>query len=182
MHEAHATFAHPPRNVHALGIETGMKVADFGSGGGAYALLISQRLADSGHIYAIDVQRDLLRRIHNEAKRKGVRNLSIIWGDLERPGGSKLADGSLDFVLISNLLFQIERKEAVVTEAARILRNGGRLAIIEWSDSFNGMGPVQEDVVTKEKALALAREAEFDFIREFVAGAHHYGLLFRKPA
>ncbi len=172
-----ANFAHPRRNVAALGVEPGMSVADFGSGGGIYVLHMAEALEHSGRVYAIDVQRDLLRRVKNEAHRRGFKNVDVIWTDLERPGSSKLADKTLDFVLISNLLFQIENKAAVLKEAWRILKPTGRLAIIDWSESFGGMGPVKSDVVTKDAALALARGSGFELQREFSAGAHHYGLI-----
>jgi ubiquinone/menaquinone biosynthesis C-methylase UbiE len=180
-HKTHAApaFAHPARNVGALGIEPGMSVADFGSGSGAYVLAIAERLENSGHVYAIDVQRDLLRRVHTEAHKRGFKNVAVIWADLEKPEASKLRERSLDVVLVSNLLFQITDKAAVLEEAWRILRPRGQLAIIDWSDSFGGMGPVKQDVVKKEDALALAQRSGFELNREFTAGAHHYGLTFR---
>ncbi len=179
-HVTHTGFAHPPRTVATLGIESGMKVADFGSGSGAYALLIAEALSGSGHVYAIDVQRDLLRRTHNEAQRRGMTNLSVIWGDLERTGGSKLADASLDLVLVSNLLFQVEDKPALLAEAWRTLKRSGRVAMIDWSDSFEGMGPEPRAVVTKEQAVSLAKDAGFSLDGDFEAGAHHWGVIFRK--
>lgn len=174
-----ANFAHPKRNVAALGVEPGMSVADFGSGSGIYVLHIAEELLHSGRVYAIDVQRDLLRRVKNEANRRGFKNVDVIWTDLEHPGSSKLADKTLDLVLISNLLFQVENKAAVLAEAWRVLKPSGRLAIIDWAESFGGLGPVKTDVVPKEKALTLAKESGFEFQREFSAGAHHYGLIFR---
>ncbi|HEY4513878.1 MAG TPA: methyltransferase domain-containing protein [Candidatus Paceibacterota bacterium] len=209
-------FAHPARNVALLGIEPGMKVADFGAGSGAYVLAIAGFLSGSGHIYAIDVQRDLLRRLKNESERRGYKNVEVLWSDLESGGGSKLADQSNDLVLISNLLFQINEKKIVIAEAWRVLREGGRLVIIDWSESFSrseaaregvgerefpvkegsgppaggtrwktvgfqgGWGPPETDVVKKDKAISLATSAGFELFKEFPAGAHHYGLIFRK--
>jgi ubiquinone/menaquinone biosynthesis C-methylase UbiE len=175
-------FAHPRRNIGALGIQGGMKVADFGAGGGAYTLLIAERLGGSGHVYAIDVQRDLLRRTANEAEKRGFKNVEIIWADLETPRASKLADHSIDLVLISNLLFQIPDKLPVLGEARRIVKPGGQIALIDWADSFRGMGPQKEDVVSKEAAIGLAEAAGLSAVREFVAGAHHYGLILRPAA
>jgi len=172
-------FAHPKRNVAALGIRAGMRVADFGTGSGAYALAIAEHLEGGGRVYAIDVQRDLLRRVANEAKSRGFHNLDVIWADLEVPRASKLADGSMDLVLISNLLFQVPDKLPVLREARRIVKPAGHVAVIDWSDSFGGMGPLKEDVVKKEGALELARKSGFEFVREFPAGAHHYGLVLR---
>jgi len=172
-------FAHPRQNVAALGLQSGMRVADFGAGSGAYVLAIAERLEESGVVYAIDVQRELLRRIHNEAVRRGFKNVEVIWADLEVPRASKLADGSIDLVLISNLLFQVPDKPPVLREARRIVKPTGRVAVIDWSESFGGMGPIEEDVVEKEAALELSRNAGLDLEREFAAGAHHYGLILR---
>src|SRR3989344_567435 len=175
-------FAHPRRNVAALGIEPGMLVADFGSGSGAYTLAIADRLEGLGHVYAIDIQRDLLRRIANEAAKLGHKNVEVIWADLEVPRASKLAGGTLDFVLISNLLFQVPDKGALLAEARRILKATGRLAIVDWSESFKGMGPIDEDVIAKDAALELALKAGFELVKEFPAGVHHYGLIMRPVA
>ena len=178
-----ADFAHPRRNVSVLGVEPGMLVADFGSGSGAYVLAIAERLEGAGHVYAIDVQKDLLRRISNEARQRGFKNVEVIWADLEEPRASKLADGSMDLVLVSNLLFQVPNKVAIFVEAHRILKAKGRLAIIDWLDSppagGRGIGPIEEDIFKKETAVELAHKEGFELVKEFPAGAHHYGLILR---
>ena len=176
-----AAFAHPLRNVEALGVNPGMTVADFGSGSGAYVLAIAERLQGDGEVYAIDVQRDLLRKVHNEAHKRGLKGVKVIWGDLEMPGGSKLSDSLCDLVLISNLLFQVEEKERLFVEAERVLKNDGRLAVVDWQESFGGIGPVESHVVNEERAITFAEDAGFAMREQFAAGAHHYGLIF-KPA
>ena len=174
-----AGFAHPARNVAVLGVEPGMTVADFGSGSGAYVLAMAERMANSGTVYAIDIQKDLLRRIHNDAQKKGLNIVHILWGDLERPQGSKLPDAACDIVLISNLLFQVEDKDALLAEAKRVLKSRGRLVIIDWSESFGGMGPIKSHVVNKDAALQITKGAGFGTHTEFDAGAHHYGLILK---
>lgn len=174
-----ARFAHPRRNVAALGIHAGNRVADFGSGSGAYVFHFAELLMGSGTVYAIDVQRELLRRIANEATKRGYKNIEIICADLEIPRASKLADGSVDFVLISNLLFQVPDKLPVLREARRIVKGHGHVGVIDWSESFGGMGPVREEVVKKDAALQLAEKAGLSLVREFDAGAHHYGLILK---
>lgn len=174
-----ASFAHPSRNIDAFGLRSGMTVVDFGSGSGAYVFEISKRLGGMGKVYAVDIQQDLLRRIRSEAHSKGLKYIETIWSDLELPNGSKLSDEYADLVLISNLLFQVSEKSVVLSEARRILNPAGILAIIDWSDSYRGMGPHKKEVFKKEQALALAEKAGFELVREFDAGAHHYGLLMR---
>lgn len=178
---AHTTesFAHPVRNIHALGIQPGQVIVDFGAGSGAYVLAIAAELHGMGHIYAIDIQQDLLRRIKNEAHKRNLKNIETIWTDLEKPRGSKIADSHAHIVLISNLLFQVTDKTVLLEEARRIVKDTGRLAIIDWAESFGGMGPIKKAVVKKEEAVSLAIAAGFELQSEFSAGAHHYGLLFR---
>lgn len=179
-HAAHARFAQPEKNILQFAIEPGMRVADFGSGSGAYSLPIGKALAGSGHVFAIDIQKDLLRKLKTEAHARKLENVEIVWADLEKQGASKVAEHTVDRVLISNLLFQLEDKRTPLVEAARILKANGRLAIIDWAASFRGMGPIEKHVLKKDDALALAKGAGFALEREFPAGAHHYGLLFRK--
>lgn len=172
-------FANPTQNVLAMGVQVGSKVADFGSGSGAYSLALARAVGAGGRVYAIDVQKDLLTRIKNQAAQEHLDNVEIIWGDFEKAKGTRIADGQVDVVVLSNTLFQLENKSGALREARRVLREGGKLAIIDWEDSFNGMGPQKNDVVSKESAQELARMAGFDLIKEFRAGAHHYGLLFK---
>lgn len=182
-HEKHPLntdgFAHPGRNVDILDIEKEMYVADFGSGSGAYVLAIAEKLANTGHVYAVDIQKDLLRRTINETKRRGFTNVTPIWADLEKKHACKLRSGTLDIVLVSNLLFQVEDKNAILIEARRLLHSGGRLIMIDWSDSFGGLGPRPQDVMTQEAALNLAHTHGFATLREFRAGAHHWGVVMR---
>lgn len=179
-------FAHPRRNVAALNVQQGQRIADFGAGSGAYTLAIADRLGGTGVVYAIDVQRDLLRRIANEATRRGYRNVEVIWSDLEVPRASKLADHSMDLVLISNLLFQVPDKLPILREARRIIKGGGNVVIIDWADPTSAhshgegsIGPRKDDIINKGAALEFARKSGLEFVREFAAGAHHYGLIFR---
>jgi len=172
-------FAHPARNTHQLDIQEGAAAADFGAGSGHYAFEIARQLGNTGLVYAIDVQRDLLRRLKREAAHRDLKNIETILADIEQPRGSKLADRSCDLVLISNLLFQLQDPGAALTEARRVLKPSGRLAVIDWSDSFRSLGPAKQHVVKKARVLELARSAHFELLREFDAGAHHYGLVFR---
>jgi len=172
-------FAHPPSHCAEIGVARGMTVADFGSGSGAHAFALAAATGNAGRVYAVDIQRDLLARIKNEAVRRALRHIDVLWGDLEEPFGSKIADGVVDVVLISNTLFQMIDKRIALDEARRILKPAGIFALIERNGAA---GLHSGNVLPKEDALALARRADFEPIREFAAGRAHYGILFRPVA
>lgn len=174
------SFVDPDKNVALFGIKDGEHIADFGAGSGAYAFALSRRVGPRGMIYAVDVQKDLLTKIKNEGNQLGLENIQVIWGDVEKPGGTKLGDSSLDGVLLSNILYQVSGKKAVLEEAKRVLKSGGKIFLIDWSGSYGGLGPKPEDVFPKENARKLAGETGLAIEREVDAGSYHYGLIFSK--
>lgn len=173
-------FADPEKNISYFGLQPGMVVADFGTGDGAYAIGMAKRVSPGGKVYAIDVQKDLLIRLKNSCQDKKILNIDFIWGDVENVGGTKIADRVIDLSLMSNILFQTKAGYTLATEAKRILKPGGRAVVIDWSDSFGGLGPQPTDVVKEEDAKKIFESAGFSFERGFSAGDHHYGLIFIK--
>lgn len=172
-----AGFAQPPQNILAAGVQPGMKVGDFGAGSGAYTLGCARTVGRTGKVYAVEVQKDLLTRIRTAAAAEHMENIEIIWGDFEMPHGSRIADASLDRVFLSNTLFQLDNKIGALHEAQRVLKPSGKLILIDWADSFGGMGPEKSAVVTEGAATKLLTAAGFAIAGTFPAGAHHYGLI-----
>src|SRR3989344_4215196 len=77
-------------------------------------------------------------------------------------------------------VYAFEIKETALQEINRVLRPGGVLHIIDWTESFGGLGPQPKDVITQEQATALCEAARFIPEREYPAGDHHYGIAVRK--
>lgn len=157
-----------------------MKVADLGVGPGAYVFAAAKAVGEHGVVYACDVQKELLAKIKNTAEHEGYENVHGMWTDLEEERGTTLADGSVDAVIATNVLFQIEHKEVFMKEIVRILRAQGKALLVDWEDSFGGMGPHVDHVFGKHAARTLAESAGLTFEQDIDAGAHHYGMIFRK--
>ncbi len=160
-------------------IPVGSKVADIGSGSGFYTLEIAKTLANTGKVFAIDVQKDFLSKIAREARERNLKNVEIIQGDVEVLGGTKLADKSIDICLLCSVLFQIEQKKDAINEVKRILVPSGKLIIIEWSDESK-IHPDRKRVLKKSEAIHFLELNGFVKEREFDAGSHHYGIIFHK--
>lgn len=173
-------FSDPIKNVDQCGLEPGMEVADFGSGSGGYTIAIAKAMAGTGKVYAIDINKDLLTKLKNTSVKDGLYNIEVIWGDLEKMNGTKLRDFSVDFVFVCNILFQIEDKSTALKEIKRILKPGGKVVVVDWQDSFGGLGPKAEAVFAKSPAENLFEKEGFHLEKEMEAGSHHYGLIFKK--
>ena len=172
-------FTNPEQNILHLGLKEGMRVADFGAGTGFYSKAASTRVGYTGKVYAIEVQKDLVKKLESEVKQWGITNIDCIWGDIETKGGTKIADQSLDAVIISNVLFQAEDKLGLVDEARRLLKKSGEVLLIDWKESFGGMGPIPEHIVSESMAKELFEKRGFKFVRDIPTNAHHYGIIFK---
>lgn len=173
-------FSNPHKNLSQVHLSEGMIVADFGAGSGYYALEASHFVGNSGKVFCIDLSHDLLRKLANEAEKEGLKNIEVIWGDLEKEGGSSLKEESVDLVLIANALFQIENKENFINEAKRVLKKKGRALFVEWGDNGAGIGPHRNHLIKKDDAIELFKKSGFSMEKEIDAGDHHYGIIFRR--
>jgi ubiquinone/menaquinone biosynthesis C-methylase UbiE len=172
-------FTNPTNNLAQFNIRDGQTVADFGSGSGHYVYDAVARVGYSGHVYAIEIQKDLLLKLENELKDKKIENVTCIWGDIEKKGGTKIKDQSCDRVIVSNVFFQVGDKLGVIDEAKRILKKDGSILLLEWSDSFSGIGPQTDMVVKEDEAIKLFTMRGLKKESTISAGDHHYGIIFK---
>lgn len=174
------TFVSPAQVIKSAGVERGMQVADFGCGPGFYSVPLAQAVGPSGRVYALDVQKEMLEMVRARAREARHLNIVPLRADLEKAGGSGLAPEVLDRVFIANVLFQAQDKKAVLSEAFRVLKSGGKLILVDWAGSAAG-GPRPDMLLRRETAEKLLEETGFKKEREFYAGDNHYGLLYSKP-
>jgi ubiquinone/menaquinone biosynthesis C-methylase UbiE len=173
-------FLEPEKNLAQFHIDPGMKVADMGAGTGYYAFLISELVGPSGKVYAFDVVKDLLNKLKSDALAKNLNNIEVVWCDLDEVNGTTLQNNIVDRIVITNTLFQMEKKDSFIQEAYRILKPNGKMMLVDWSDSYAGVGPAVGDVVKPDAARVLCEHVGFIFEKEISAGDHHYGFVFNK--
>jgi ubiquinone/menaquinone biosynthesis C-methylase UbiE len=177
--EAH--FSSPHENVLQLGLREGMTVGDFGAGSGHYARAAAGVVGQSGKVYAVDVQEDVLKHLKLNSHPHHQSIIESVWGDIEKPGGTHLRDATLDAVILANTFFQVEDRNALLAEIQRVLKSGGKLLVVDWAGSYGGIGPEQSKVVTEHDAEAFFINGGFHKVKSFRAGSHHYGIIFTAP-
>ena len=79
-----------------------------------------------------------------------------------------------------NILFQSKHDDYVIREAVRLIKDSGKLLIIDWGRVATSFGPAAEDRVKPETLKAIASKLNLKLIDEFEAGKYHFGLLFEK--
>ena len=173
-------FINPDEVVKGLNIQSGFKVADFGSGSGYFALIIARIVGPDGLVTAVDVLQNKLDTVKTAAQSQGLYNINYVRGDLEVAGSSQLGAESQDMVLLANILFQSQKKTEIIAEARRVLKPGGELVVIDWLVDSNFGSKDAGWKISKEEAQVLISGLGFSLVKELAAASNHWGLLFRK--
>lgn len=169
-------FLNPLSILNQLNLREDMVVADFGCGSGGWTIPLAKKL-EQGIIFAIDIQEEPLSALIGKAKSERLSNIKKIVADVEERI-PQIKDDFCDLVLMTDLLFQIEKKEEVFKEAKRILKPEGKILIVEWKK--NALFGPQEGRVSKEEVKKIAENLGFKIEQEFLAGDYHYGMILQK--
>lgn len=155
-----------------------LTVADFGSGAGFFAIPIARRISGDGKIYALDIQEPPLEALRKKARGEYLNRIQTMRADLETPRGSRLKDESADWVVMANILFQAPDKQAILNEAYRILKKGGKMLIVEWTTKSQALlGPRHEVRIEPEKLKSWLASSRLAIAQEFSLGDFHYGVI-----
>jgi ubiquinone/menaquinone biosynthesis C-methylase UbiE len=120
-----------PRVVQSLGLKSGMKVADIGSGSGLFTRPIAKSVAP-GVVYAVDIDKALIAIVERSAKDAGLENIRTVLAAADDP---KLPE-PVDLIFVCDTLHHIANQGAYLKTLRTYLASGGRLAVIDFSEKW----------------------------------------------
>lgn len=134
----------------------GGRWADLGAGEGAFTFALAELLGPGAHITAVDKDWRALREIPHEMGRRfpGVA-VDVKAADFTKPIDFQELDG----ILMANSLHFVRNKEPVLESLRRMMRDRGRLIIVEYgADRGNPWVPYP---FTYERWVPMAAQAGF---------------------
>ena len=143
-------------------LDAGETVLDLGSGGGIDVLLSARRVGPTGKAYGLDMTDEMLALANENKKKAGIENVEFLKGEIEH---IPLPDNSVD-VVISNCVINLSSdKDAVLREAFRVLKPGGRFAVSDVVTRGEMLPEIRKNVLLWVGCIAGALE-ENDYLRK----------------
>lgn len=115
--------------LKALDVQPGDAVADIGCGNGFYTLQLAKLVGPKGKVYAIDIQREMLEFLKDEAKARRITNIEPLLGSVIDP---KLPPESVDLVLLVDVYHEFSHPEQMLAAIRASLKPTGRVALAEF--------------------------------------------------
>ena len=171
-----AEWQMPDQVVAALALRPGHVVADLGAGPGYFSLRLARNVGKRGRVFAVDVEPAILAVLR---ERLAAQKLERITPVLGLPGDPLLPKASCDRVLSVNAYHHYPDRPSALRRMARLLRRGGRLAVIDFHKRESPMGPPLHERVSRERFLADVKRAGLHVAKELGFLPHQYFFLLR---
>jgi len=143
----------PTAILDAMGVASGLTVADLGTGTGYFVPHLARAVGAEGRVLAVDIQPAMLRYVQELAR---SRNLTIVDTVRATPSDTRLAPSSVDRILTVNTWHHIPNRGAYAEHLARRLTEGGSVWIVDFEKDAP-MGPPRKHRLSSE---TIVRELE----------------------
>jgi len=164
--------------VQFLQVPDGGVVADLGAGTGYFTVHLSRAVGPEGLVFAVDIEPELIEHLGARIEEEGLGNVRPVLADRDRP---ELAERSTDLVLICDTWHHIDDRLVYLGKLARVLRKGGRVAVVDFREGDLPVGPPAGHKLARDAVVAEFEEAGWSLADESDALPYQYVLVFRPP-
>ena len=128
--ESRDIFAQRRQIVEAVGLRSGMAVADIGAGTGLFTWLFAKKVGTTGTVYAVEIAPAFLKYLEEESRKRGLdKVVKTVQSSQTR---TNLAAGSIDVAFVCATYHHFEHPEKVLRSIHQALRPGGQLVVIDF--------------------------------------------------
>lgn len=171
-------YQKPREVIEALRVKPGMAIADLGSGSGYFTRRFVEAVTDSGMVYAVDVEPEMLTYV-----KESIMHMHVPYSAdfiLARPDNPKLPFESVDLIFVCNTVHHLDDRTTYFRNVTSALKPGGRIAIIDfYPDERSGnLGFPKRHLVSRETILKEMNEAGYRLEREHTFLSRQYFLEF----
>jgi cyclopropane fatty-acyl-phospholipid synthase-like methyltransferase len=147
-----------------LGVKRGMNICDMGCGNGFYTLQLAKMVGETGHLYAVDIQPEMLKFLNERADKQGVTNVSPILGTFTNP---RLPAGKMDLILCVDVYHEFSHPEQMLAAMRKALAPGGLVALVEYRAEDEKVPIKPEHKMSKEQIMKEFPANGFKLVKEF---------------
>ena len=150
------------RVMDLLGIEPGRNVADIGAGSGWFTVRAARRLANSGTVYAVDINPEATAYIEQRAAKEQLHNVKTI---LSKPDDPQLPADSIDAVLLLKTYHEISHPIVLLSNLRRSLKPGAKVGIIDRNGDAQNHSISRDIVIREANAAGYELKSSYDFVK-----------------
>jgi len=165
----------PDKILEKFNLNTTDVVADIGCGVGYFTVPIAQ-LVDN-KVYAVDISQEMLDEVEVAKREQNLENIELI-NNQAQPNA--LENETIDFMLMSNLVHEVETKEEFLKSYLAKLKQGGRLAIIDFKKVATDFGPPVTEKISKVDLYNLLEKLGLEVKLVTDLNQEQYGILAKK--
>jgi ubiquinone/menaquinone biosynthesis C-methylase UbiE len=166
----------PQEVVKALALKPGMSVADLGAGTGYFSRYLSSAVGESGTVFAVEVEPNLIVHLRERAEKEASANVIPILASYDNP---RLPPRSVDLVLIVDTFHHIDDRRTYLEKLNRVLKRGGRVVIIDWQKRELPVGPPIDHKLSEEQIEQEMRAVGYELLQRPDILPYQYFLIFR---
>ncbi len=165
------TREQPEKVLDALGVGSGMVVADVGAGTGYFTARMARRVGATGKVWATDLQPEMLRMLDTRLSREHLTNVELRRATDHDAG---LPADCCDLVLLVDVYHELADPPAILAGLHHALRPHGRLVLVEYRGEDPNVPIKPEHKMTLAQVKHELGERGFQFATslEFLPDQH----------